>query len=70
MRAIVERAQARGELPSDLDLRIVIGTIVGPIVFRKIVQRLPIDEEYVHACLDVAIAGLQATMNAGGQAAG
>ena len=70
VRAIVERAQARGELPSDLDLRIVIGTIVGPIVFRKIVQRLPIDEEYVHACLDVAIAGLQATMNAGGLAAG
>ena len=61
VRAIVERAQARGELPADLDLRIVIGTIVGPIVFRKIVQRLPIDEEYVHACLDVAITGLQAT---------
>ena len=70
IRTIVERAQARGELPADLDLRVVVGTIVGPIVFRKIVQRLPIDEEYVHACLDVAIAGLQATMNAGGLAAG
>jgi len=61
VRTIVERAQARGELPADLDLRIVIGTIVGPIVFRKIVQRLPIDEDYVHDCLDVAIVGLQAT---------
>src|SRR5215831_8650406 len=30
---IVERAQARGELPPDLDPRVTIGTIVGPIVF-------------------------------------
>ena len=58
--AIVERAQGRGELPDDLDPRVVVGTIVGPIVFRKIVQRLPLDEEYIHACLDVAISGLQA----------
>jgi AcrR family transcriptional regulator len=61
VRTIVERAQARGELPADLDLRVVIGTIIGPLVFRKIVQRLPLDEAYVHACLDVAISGLQAT---------
>lgn len=58
---IVERAQARGELPADLDPRVVIGTIVGPIVFRKLVQRLPVDETYVRGCLDVALAGLRAT---------
>lgn len=62
VRTIVERAQARGELPVDLDMRVVIGTIVGPIVFRKIVQRLPIDEAYVHDCLEVAISGLRATV--------
>lgn len=58
VRTIVERAQARGELPADLDSRVVLGTIVGPIVFRKIVQRLPIDESYVRGCLDVVLAGL------------
>jgi len=56
--AIVARAQARGELPADLDPAVVIGTIVGPIVFRKVVQRLPVDAAYVEACLDVAITGL------------
>jgi AcrR family transcriptional regulator len=56
--AIVERAQARGELPDDLDPRVVVGTIVGPIVFRKLVWRQPLDAAYVAGCLDVAIAGL------------
>jgi AcrR family transcriptional regulator len=58
---IVERAQARGELPPDLDPRVVIGTIVGPVVFRKLIWRQPIDAAYLAGCLDVAVAGLQAT---------
>jgi AcrR family transcriptional regulator len=58
---IVERAQARGELPEDLDLRVVIGTIVGPIVFRKLVWRQPLDAAYLKGCLDVAVAGLEAS---------
>ncbi len=57
---IVTRAQARGQLPEDLDPRVVVGVIVGPIVFRKLVQRQPVDESYVQGCLDVALAGLGA----------
>ena len=59
--AIVARAQARGELPADLDPRVIVGTIVGPIVFRKLVWRQPLDAAYVSGCLDVAISGLSAT---------
>jgi AcrR family transcriptional regulator len=62
--AIVARAQERGELPLDLDPRVVVGTIVGPIVFRKLVWRQPLDAAYVGGCLDVAIAGLAATQPA------
>ena len=36
----------------------VVGTIVGPIVFRKLIWRQPLDAAYVEGCLDVAIAGL------------
>jgi AcrR family transcriptional regulator len=57
---IVERAQARGELPADLDPRVVVGTIVGPIVFRKLIWRQPLDAAYLRGCLDVAVAGLRA----------
>jgi AcrR family transcriptional regulator len=59
--AIVARAQERGELPDDLDRRVVIGSIVGPIVFRKVIQRQPVDASYIEACVDVAITGLAAT---------
>ena len=58
---IVERAQARGELPGDLDPRVVVGTIVGPIVFRKLIWRQPLDAAYLQGCLDVAVAGLKAS---------
>jgi|HigsolmetaAR201D_1030396.scaffolds.fasta_scaffold11614_2 AcrR family transcriptional regulator len=61
IKAIVQRAQQRGELPADLDMRVVVGTIVGPIVFRKVVWRQPLDAAYVKGCLDVALAGLQAS---------
>ena len=40
----------------------MIGSIVGPIVFRKVMQRQPVDASYVEACLDVAITGLAATV--------
>ena len=55
---IVARAQERDELPADLDKRVVVGTIIGPIVFRKLAWRQPIDAAYIKGCLDVAIAGL------------
>lgn len=60
--AIVARAQERGELPADLDPQVVIGSIVGPIVFRKVMQRRPVGNDYLSACLDVAIIGLSATV--------
>lgn len=62
--AIVERAQARGELPADLDRRVVVGTIVGPIVFRKVVQRQPVDADYIAGCIAVAVNGLGAVVPA------
>lgn len=59
--AIVARAQERDELPAKLDPDVVIGSIVGPIVFRKVMQRLPIDDAYLAACLEIAVSGLIAT---------
>jgi AcrR family transcriptional regulator len=62
---IIARAQHRGELPEGLDPHVVIGSIVGPIVFRKVMQRQPVDASYIEATLDVAITGLAATASAG-----
>jgi AcrR family transcriptional regulator len=57
---IIGRAQARGELPPDLDRDVVIGTVLGPLVFRKVLQRRPVDAVYLARCLDVSLAGLAA----------
>ena len=57
---IVARAQKRGELPPDLDRDVIIGTVVGPIVFRRVLQRRPVDPDYISKCLDVALTGLGA----------
>ncbi|MET0910515.1 MAG: TetR/AcrR family transcriptional regulator [Ilumatobacteraceae bacterium] len=57
---MVARAQERGELPPDLDRDVVVGTVIGPIVFRKVVQRRPVDAAYVAKCLDVTLTGLGA----------
>jgi AcrR family transcriptional regulator len=60
IREIVARAQARGELPDGLDLDVVVATVVGPVVFRKLNLRQPIDAAFVDGCLDVVLAGLSA----------
>lgn len=60
VRAIVARAVARGELSPDVDPAVVVGTVIGPVVFRKVVQGEPVDRAYVEACLDIALAGLGA----------
>lgn len=62
IRTIVGRAQQRGELPMELDDRVVVGTIVGPIVFRKVMQRAQIDSDYIERCIEVAITGLRASV--------
>ena len=60
VKAIIERALARGEIQTELDLETLVGVIVGPIVFQKMVRRRELTREYVNACLDVILAGLQA----------
>lgn len=56
--AIVERARARGELTSDVDPAVLVGVIVGPLLFRKVMMRRPVGRAYMDACLDIVVAGL------------
>jgi AcrR family transcriptional regulator len=59
VRDIVGRAQARGELPADLDLEVAVACIMGPLLFRKFQLRLPITDAFLAGCIDTAIAGLR-----------
>jgi AcrR family transcriptional regulator len=58
---IVERARQRGELHpdfADLDTEQLVGVIVGPIVFQKLVRRRTLTPAYVNAVLDVVLGSL------------
>jgi len=57
---IAERAQQRGELAGDIDPDVIVASIVGPLVFHKLVRRRPADDAFVARCLDVAVQGLGA----------
>ena len=65
MREILGRAVARGELPADLDEEVALGLIVGPLLYRKLHRRRPLTAKHLEACIDAAVAGLQATARAG-----
>ena len=58
IKTIVGHAIERGELRSDIGLEVLVGVIVGPIVFQKMVRRRALTTEYLAECLDVVLAGL------------
>ncbi|HEY8526838.1 MAG TPA: TetR/AcrR family transcriptional regulator [Acidimicrobiales bacterium] len=58
-RAIVERAVARGELPADVDVDLVLDQLGGPIFFRVLLADQPVDEPVVRHVVETVVAGLQ-----------
>jgi AcrR family transcriptional regulator len=60
VREILGRAVARGELSTAVDEEVALGLVVGPLLYRKLHRRLPLTTEYLEACIDAAVVGLQA----------
>jgi AcrR family transcriptional regulator len=60
VREILGRAVARGELSAAVDEEVALGLVVGPLLYRKVHRRLPLTTEYLEACIDASVVGLQA----------
>ena len=58
---LLQRAIARGEIAPRADLEPLVGVIVGPILYEKVIRRVPLTPDYVDACLGIVLAGLQAS---------
>ena len=54
-------AQEAGELPPDLDLRLAIDLIWGPLFHRWLQGSGPLTPEYADAVVDAALSGLRAS---------
>lgn len=58
--SVVEQAIADGDLPSNLDSQLFKDSIFGPLLARLLIRHEPIDEAYVVAVFNHAVAGSRA----------
>ena len=57
-REVVERAVARGELPPDTDVELVLDLVGAVPFYRELVSGQPMDERYAERVVEVVLAGL------------
>jgi AcrR family transcriptional regulator len=59
LRAALDRAALRGEIPSAADRNALAAALLGPLFYRRWFSREQIDAEFVEAIIRSTIAGLQ-----------
>lgn len=55
LRALLQRAALRGELPSGLDLTVLADVLVGPTIYRRLLTGGRIDRTFVRKLLDIVL---------------
>jgi AcrR family transcriptional regulator len=58
LRQVLARAQRRGEVPARLDLEMLQDCIVGPLLYRVLVTREPVDRAFSDDVIGIVLAGL------------
>jgi AcrR family transcriptional regulator len=58
LRAALERAAGRGEIPADADLDAIAAALRGPLYFRRWFTREPVDDGFVDLVIRGVLAGL------------
>jgi AcrR family transcriptional regulator len=54
--AVIERAQARGEIRADLDPQLACDLMAGPVFYKRLVLHDPPDRAYVERLVDLVLA--------------
>lgn len=52
---VIERAVARGDLPPEVDVDLLVTLVAGPLVYTKLVRRQRVTDELVAAVVDTAL---------------
>lgn len=55
MRTMLERGIARGELPADSDVEVLVDVLLGPLVYRRLVTGAPIDRDFTRRLVDTVL---------------
>jgi AcrR family transcriptional regulator len=56
--AMLDRAEARGELRPGIDRFLTIETLIGPLYFRFLLTREPLDEGVLETIVDLVLTGI------------
>jgi AcrR family transcriptional regulator len=59
LRAALERAVLRGEIPPEVDLSAIAAALRGPLYFRRWFSRDPIDDSFVNLIVQSVLAGVR-----------
>jgi AcrR family transcriptional regulator len=59
LRAALERAALRGEIPPEVDLSAIADALRGPLYFRRWFSRDPINDSFVNLIAESVLAGLR-----------
>jgi AcrR family transcriptional regulator len=59
LRAILERAEDRGELAATADHAAIVSALIGPLYYRRWFSREPIDEPFITAIVTNVMRGLE-----------
>jgi hypothetical protein len=51
----LHQAAASGDLPSDVDVELLVALIVGPIYYRRLIAQEPVTSEFVERVVAVAL---------------
>lgn len=56
-REVLWAAMAAGEIRPDIDVDVAVSTLSGPVFYRRLVSREPIDGDYIEKVVDQFLAG-------------
>jgi AcrR family transcriptional regulator len=56
-RAVVQRAVARGELPPDTDVELLVDLLGGTVIYRELIALVPTDDAVIERLVDALLRG-------------
>jgi len=59
--AVIERGKARGEIRPDVDSRVMVDLLGGPVVLRRLITGQPVNQRLAHTIVDLVLDGAAPT---------
>ena len=59
--AVIERGRQRGEIRPDVDARVMVDLLGGPVVLRRLITGQPVNQRLTHTIVDLVLDGAAPT---------